>query len=96
MYYNSFCFFIAVQHERKPVSDRIESIHNMSTSPDNNNIPTFSYGNNSFIKTEMPFIKNELHFIKTEIPYVGHRPTFNDQTTLHSLQSSSNILLHVI
>lgn len=85
-------FLLAVQHERKPVTDRIESIHNMSTSPDNNNIPTFSYGNNSFIKNEMPFIKNENHFIKTEIPYVGNRSLYNDQTALNLLQTSSNIL----
>jgi len=85
-------FLLAVQHERKPVTDRIESIHNMSTSPDNNNIPTFSYGNNSFIKTEIPFIKNENHFIKTEIPYVGNRSVYNDQTALNLLQTSSNIL----
>lgn len=81
-----------MQHERKPVSDRIESIHNMSTSPDNNNIPPFSYANNSFIKNEMPFIKNDMHFIKTEIPYVGHRSLYNDQTALSLLPSSSNIL----
>lgn len=86
-----FFFFTAVQHERKPVSDRTESIHNMSTSPDNNNIPTFHYGNNSFIKNEMPFIKNEVHFIKTEMPYVGHRSIYNDQSALNILQSSSNI-----
>ncbi|XP_029346600.1 nuclear receptor subfamily 2 group C member 1-A isoform X1 [Acyrthosiphon pisum] len=79
----------SVQHERKPVTDRIESIHNMSTSPDNNNIPTFSYGNNSFIKTEMPFIKSENHFIKTEIPYVGNRSIYNDQTALNLLQTSN-------
>jgi len=73
-----------VQHERKPVSDRIESIHNISTSPDNNNIPTFQYGNNAFIKNEIPFIK-------TEMPYVGHRSIYNDQTPLHLMPSSSKI-----
>jgi len=77
---------LAVQHERKPVTDRIETIHNMTTSPDNNNIPTFSYGNNSFIK-------NEMHFIKTEIPYAGNRSLYNEQTALNLLQTTSNILL---
>lgn len=80
-----------MQHERKPVSDRNESIHNMSTSPDNNNIP-FSYVNNSFIKTEMSFNKNDMHFIKTEMPYAGHRAMCTDQAALHLMQSSSNIL----
>lgn len=75
-----------MQHERKPVTDRIETIHNMTTSPDNNNIPTFSYGNNSFIK-------NEMHFIKTEIPYAGNRSLYNEQTALNLLQTTSNILL---
>lgn len=78
-----------MQHERKPVSDRIESMHNMSASPDNNNIPTFPYGNNSFIKNEMAFIKNDLNFIKTEMSYAGNRSIFTDQTALHLLQSSS-------
>lgn len=86
-----YFIYTAVQHERKPVSDRIESIHNISTSPDNNNIPTFSYGNNSFIKNEITFIKNDMqHFVKTEMPYVGHRSIFNDQTSMHLMQSSSN------
>jgi len=83
---------LAVQHERKPVTDRIESIHNISTSPDNNNIPTFSYANNTFIKNEMPFTKNDMHFIKTEIPYTGNRSLYSDQTALNLLQTSSNIL----
>lgn len=88
-----FVLFIAVQHERKPVSDRIESIHNISTSPENNNFPAFSYGNNSFIKQEMTFIKNDMHLIKTEMPYVGHRSIFNDSTAVHLMQSSSKLLL---
>ncbi|XP_025417738.1 nuclear receptor subfamily 2 group C member 1-A [Sipha flava] len=79
----------SVQHERKPVSDRVESNHNMPTSPDNNNIPTFSYGNNSFIKNDMQFMKNEMHFIKTEMPYAGHRSIYNDQTSINMLQSSN-------
>ncbi|VVC37559.1 Zinc finger, nuclear hormone receptor-type,Nuclear hormone receptor, ligand-binding [Cinara cedri] len=78
----------SVQHERKPVSDRIESIH-MSSSPDNNNTPSFTYGNNSFIKTEMPFIKNDLHYIKTEMPYIGQRNIFTDQTGMHLLKPPS-------
>lgn len=61
----------------------------MSSSPDNNNASTFPYGNNSFIKTEMPFIKNDLHYIKTEMPYIGHRNMFTDQTGMHLLKPSS-------
>lgn len=95
MYCNYYYLFfsIAVQHERKPVSDRNESIHNTSTSPDNNNIP-FSYVNNSFIKTEMSFNKNDLHFIKTEMPYTGHRAMCTDQAALHLMQSFSNIFYY--
>ncbi|XP_050439439.1 orphan steroid hormone receptor 2-like isoform X2 [Adelges cooleyi] len=79
----------SVQHERKPVSDRPESVQ-MSTSPDNNNIPTFSYGSSSFVKSEMAsFIKNDLPFIKTEIPFATHRSLFNDQAAAQLLQSSS-------
>lgn len=82
---------IAVQHERKPVSDKIESIQNLSTNLDNNNIPTFSYGNNPFIKNEVTCIKNDVsNFIKTEMPYGSQRSIFNDQVTLHLIQSSSN------
>lgn len=83
-----------MQHERKPVSDRIESIQNLSTSIDNNNISTFSYGNNSFIKNEVTFIKNDVpNFIKTEMPYEAQRSIFNDQATMHLMQSSSNYYL---
>lgn len=61
---------------------------------DNNNIPTFSYGNNSFIKNEVTFIKNDVsHFIKTEMPYGAQRSIFNDQTAMHLMQSSSNYYL---
>lgn len=56
----------------------------MPNSPDNNNLPTFSYGNNSFLK-------NDLKFIKSEMQFVTHRSIFNDQTPLHLLQSSSNV-----
>lgn len=84
MFVNFIKKFTAVQHERKPVSDRVESVHNMSTSPDNNNLPTFLYGSNSFVK-------NDLQFIKTEMPFIAHRSIFNDQTPLNLLPSSSNI-----
>ncbi|XP_050526671.1 orphan steroid hormone receptor 2-like [Daktulosphaira vitifoliae] len=79
----------SVQHERKPVSDRGESVNSLS-GPDNNNIPTFSYGNHSFAKTEIaPFFKNDLPFIKTEMSFMTHRTLFTDQSTAHLLQSSS-------
>lgn len=69
----------------------------MSSSPDNNNAQPFSYGNNSFIKTEMPFIKNDLHYIKTEMPYIGHRNIFTDQTGIHLLKPpSKKITLRII
>jgi len=72
------------------VTDKIESVHNLSTIPDNNNIATFSYGNSSLIKNEMSF-KHDMNFIKSEIPYSGNRSTSFEPSTLH-LNSSSKCI----
>lgn len=53
----------------------MESTNNLSGCSDNNNISTFLYGNNSFIKSEIT-------------PFSGQR--YTDQGEINILQSSSN------